>query len=130
VHHVARFQEARVSAQKLGREVIRALDHHVDRARQIPRIVGQEAGAHELDAAGERTRAIQRALRGIELVTAHVRLAEQDLAMQIGAVDQVIVAQHDAAHAGLDQGERDRAAEAADADDERRPVLERVALRT
>jgi len=50
--------------------------------------------------------------------------------MQIRNIDQVVVTEHDASDAGFRQGERDRAAEAADADDERRPVLERVTLRT
>jgi hypothetical protein len=49
--------------------------------------------------------------------------------MQVGAVDQVVVAEHDSTHACFSQRERHRTAEAADADDERRLVLERVALR-
>ena len=41
-----------------------------------------------------------------------------------------IVAEYEPTDAGFDQSERHRTAEAADADDERRLGLERIALRT
>ena len=129
VHDRSLFERAGVRAQELGGEVIRALDHDIDPPHQLARVLGQEARANELDAARHSARAVQSALRRVELVLTNVGFAEQDLTVQVGAVHQVVVAQQDTASAGFGQGERDRAAEAADADDERRLVLERAALR-
>jgi hypothetical protein len=117
MHHRARFEAARICSEKFRREVIGTFDDHIHGANEITRVLGKESGTEELDPAASRD-ALERLLRGVEFVSTHVSLMEQDLAVQIRGVDGVVVSEHDAAHAGLSECQRGRAAEPAHSDDE------------
>ncbi len=56
--------------------------------------------------------------RRVELGAAHVVVAEEDLAVEVRAIDGVVVDEHQRADAGLGEGAHGRRAEPAHADDD------------
>jgi hypothetical protein len=119
---------ARVRGQEFRRVVVRAFDDKIDGAGELARVVRKKTTPHELDARRLGCDALEARPGGVELVSSHVVVSEEDLSMKIRHLDDVVVGEHEAAEPGPREGERGRGAQAADADDEDALPREPVAL--
>ncbi len=99
-----------VASEELGREVVRALDDHVDAVQQVWCGLGEKAAAHALAAEALRCE--------VGLGAADVLRPEERLPMEVGGVDHVVVdeAQRDPRRR---EDARGGTAQAADSDEER-----------
>jgi hypothetical protein len=104
-------------------EVVGAVEHDVGRAHQRREALGPGALFQRLDA-DVGIDALQCRRRGAGLGLADGFLAMHHLALQVGEVDLVAVADGDAAHAAGGEVHQRRRAQAARADDQRMRVEE------
>src|SRR5690606_21810310 len=106
---------AGIVEQVAKREIVRAVDHHVDAVQQRLDVVRGDPRLHRLDPDRgiERLQALP---RRFHLGRADRGLGMQDLPLQVAAVDDVVVDQAQVPHSGRRQVERRRRAEPARAD--------------
>jgi hypothetical protein len=108
---------ASVGGEKLRREVVAPLDDDVVPGDEVDGVVREEPMLVQVHRQcrrdGRQAARGCRALRGPD-----VGVLEEDLAMEIRAVDDVVVAQTERPHAGAHERQRRRTTETADADDQ------------
>jgi hypothetical protein len=117
----ALFDAASIRDEEFRREVVRALDDDVHPSNEFTRVLGNETLSHEFDARSS-SDAIERIPSGLELVSSDVGLGKENLPVEIGELDRVVVGEQDASGAGLRQRQRRWATEPTDADDENAPA--------
>src|SRR6266511_4171706 len=110
--------ERGVVREELRREVVRPVDDDVGRARELDRVRAVEPRVARLDRHRREERAQVVRRRG-RLPGAEVRLREERLPVQVRRLDDVVLDEHEPAHAAGREDEERRAAEAARADDQR-----------
>jgi hypothetical protein len=110
---------AGIVEQVARREVIGAVDDHVDALQQALDIRRGHAFLDRLDAHARIERG-ERGARRFHFRRADARVDMQDLALQVAAVDDIVVGDAQRAHAGGRQVIRHRRTESARADDEHR----------
>ena len=115
-------ERAGVGHHELRGEVVAPLDHQVDAVQERCRGLREEARAPRFCLRrAERDEPLR---RDVGLRRTEVRLGEEDLSMQIGSLDRVVVGDDQSAHAGLGEGAPGRAAESAGAHEQHRAVRE------
>ena len=107
----------RVGDEVAGREVVGAVEHDVVAAQHVERVVRVEP-QRVLDDVDVRVDVRDALARGVDLAAPDVRPAVDDLALEVGRVDGVVVDDADRADARGGEVEQRGAAEAARADDE------------
>ena len=100
-------QDAGVVDEVAGGEVVRAVDDQVVAGHDLQGVVGGQEGAvlHHLDVGVDLR---DRRSGGVDLVCTDVGGAVDDLALQVGGVDDVVIHQTDGAHTGGSEVERQR----------------------
>jgi hypothetical protein len=117
VHHGLLRAGARVGHEELRREVVRALDDHVDPLEELVGEVREKTRGSHGDF-GPRAAGVERALGDLGLGQPDVPVAEEDLPVQVRHLDLVVVDEHEPPDPCADEGERRGAPEPADAHDE------------
>ncbi len=123
VHVGLAEEDGHVVGEVTGREIVGAVDQHVVIARDAHGVGGGErliVDVHlDVRVEVEHLRA-----RALDLELAYRGRAVDDLPLQVGRVDHIVVHQADAAHARRRQIERHGRAKSARADDQHRRVLQ------
>ena len=111
-----------------GGEVVRAVQHQVGPADQAGGVFGIEPGLNRLDR-HVRVEGGQTPGGDVHLRQGDVAVGVEHLALQVGAVDLVVVHQDQPADSRGGQVERGRGPQAARADDQHRGALQRLLAR-
>ena len=117
-------EEAGVRHQIAGFEIVGAVEHQIVAADQRHRIAGIEPRGvrRELDMGIERVDSLR---GGVDLAPADIRRGVDDLALQIGQRDDVVIDHAERADAGGGKIHQRRRAEAAGADHQHGSLLQR-----
>lgn len=117
MHHRHAREGAGVGGEELRGEVVASLDDQVVGADELHRVVRQEARVVDAHVHAWRE-PLERALCRGGLLDSHVGVVEEDLPVEVRALDHVVVGEPERAHAGAGQHHRRGASEASDADEE------------
>ena len=121
MHHGHARERAGVGEEEARREVVGGVDDHRRARDERRRGARQRAAAVELDRRGGEA-AAERVGEGVELGAADVGVGEEDLPVQVGELDPIVVGDADRGHAGRRERERRGRADAAGADEHDQPV--------